>query len=188
VSRLPELAAKVDAFFARVAERHAADLECGSGCADCCHTRLTVTAVEADAIRAEVAAWPHARSAALAATVAAAAPDRCAALDAADRCAIYAARPLVCRSHGAPIRLHDPRGLPVVNTAPPFGGADGRGQAPTVVQVCPKNFTRGGPAAADADCILDQTTLSALLLAVDREATGGAPRIDLAALLRAIAV
>jgi uncharacterized protein len=169
VSRLPELTVKVDAFFARVSERHAADVECNSGCADCCHTRLTITGVEAEAITAEVAAWSPARRAALAATIAAAAPDRCAALDADDRCAIYAARPLVCRSHGAPIRMRDPRGLPVVET-------------------CFRNFTRGGPGAADADCVLDQTTLSALLLAVDREHAGGTspPRIDLATLLHAI--
>lgn len=178
MSRLPELTAKVDAFFARVSERHAADLECNSGCADCCVTRLTITGVEADAIRDELATWAPVRRAALAAMLAAetaaaatTAPTRCAALGPDDRCAIYVARPLVCRSHGAPIRMRDPRGLPVV-------------------EACARNFTarRGGPSDADADCILDQTTLSAMLLAVDREYAAGAvvERIDLAALLRAI--
>jgi DNA-binding transcriptional LysR family regulator len=66
VTRLAALSAKVDAFFARVALRHAADLQCATGCADCCHVRLTITAAEAAAIRALVAAWPPARRAALA--------------------------------------------------------------------------------------------------------------------------
>jgi Fe-S-cluster containining protein len=103
----------------------------------------------------------------LAGQAAAAPADRCAALDPAGRCAIYAARPLVCRSHGAPIRLRE-------NSLP-------------IVQACFRNFTRSGPAAADADCILDQETLSALLLAVDRDAGGDGSRYDLAELLRSAA-
>ena len=95
-------------------------------------------------------------------------PDRCAGLDAAGRCRIYPARPLVCRSHGVPIRL--------------------RGALP-VIQACHRNFTRIAP---DPDCVLDQATLSATLYAVDAaEAAeaGGDPtrRIDLAALLADLA-
>jgi hypothetical protein len=48
---------KVDGFFARVADRHGTDMQCGAGCSDCCHVRLTITRVEAAAIRAHVAAW-----------------------------------------------------------------------------------------------------------------------------------
>ncbi|MDB4954880.1 MAG: hypothetical protein JWO36_2449 [Myxococcales bacterium] len=162
MSRYPELAAKVDAFFSRVEVRHGADMQCRTGCSDCCHTRLTVTAVEAEAIRDEVASWPDDQRRALIAN-AAERVDVCAALDPAGRCLIYAARPIVCRSHGAPIRMHD-KSLPVV-------------------QACFRNFTQRGPAAADPDCILDQTTLSAMVLAVDRDAGGDGSRIDLAELL-----
>jgi hypothetical protein len=153
VSRLPELTAKVDAFFARVQERHGADMECGSGCSDCCHVRLTVTGVEAAAIRAlapRVTPNPD--------------PDRCAALDGANRCQIYAARPIVCRSHGAPIRMR-------VDSLP-------------VVQSCFRNFRGAEPAA---DCVVDQATLSALLLAVDRDAGGDGTRVDLAELIAELA-
>lgn len=149
MSRLPELEAKVDAFFARVATRHGDDMQCATGCSDCCHVRLTITEVEAAAIRrldARVVPNP--------------APDRCAALDASGRCQIYAARPIVCRSHGVPIRIRE-------------------GSLP-VVQSCHRNFTHTTP---DADCILDQTTLSATLLAID----GGAERVDLASLLAELA-
>ena len=167
MSRLGELTTKVEAFFARVEARHGDDMQCTTGCSDCCHVRLSVTSVEADAIRTELARWPGARRAALAAHARAAPADRCAALDAGGRCQIYAVRPVVCRSHGAPIRMRE-ASLPVV-------------------QACHRNFTRTTP---DADCILDQETLSALVLAVDHAAhgpggPGDRPRIDLATLLQA---
>jgi hypothetical protein len=163
MSRYPDLAAKVDAFFARVQARHGSEMQCNTGCHHCCHVRLSVTRVEADAIRAEVAGWPPERRRALAANAVAAPADRCGAL-ANGRCLIYGARPIVCRSHGAPIRMRDARSLPVV-------------------QACPDNFTAQGPGAADADCILDQTTLSTMVLAIDREAGNDGERIDLASVL-----
>lgn len=159
MSRLPELVAKVDGFFARVEGRHGDDMQCGSGCSDCCHVRLTITGVEAQAIRDEVAAWPAERRRALAD---AGPGDRCAALDTAGRCKIYAARPLVCRSHGVPVRIG---GLPVLPE-------------------CGHNFTHTAPAA---DCVLDQETLSAMLLLIDRAAGNDGRRFDLADLVAALA-
>jgi hypothetical protein len=124
----------------------------------CCHDRLTVTTVEADAIRAHVAAMSPAARAALASQMR---DDRCAALDDAGRCQIYDARPLVCRSHGVPIRTTAPGHLPVITS-------------------CSLNFTARGPAAADPDCVLDQATLSTILLALSPDGE----RHDLAELLR----
>jgi hypothetical protein len=49
-----------------------------------------------------------------------------------------------------------------------------------VIESCFRNF---GTTTPDPDCVLDQTTLSALTLAVDRDAGGDGSRIDLAALL-----
>jgi hypothetical protein len=54
MSRYPELAAKVDAFFARAAERHADEILCNTGCSHCCHVRLSVTSVVVKAFRDEV--------------------------------------------------------------------------------------------------------------------------------------
>lgn len=167
MSRLAELTGKVDGFFQRVAARHGADMQCATGCSDCCHVRLTITAVEAAAIRAHVAGMPRARRRLL---VDGAAADRCAALDPAGRCRIYDARPLVCRSHGVPIRMQ-------------------RGGLP-VIQNCHRNFHHTLP---DADCVLDQTTLSAILLAVDAAEAPQLPpgarpeRVELAALLTELA-
>ena len=156
VSRLAELTAKIDGFFARVEARHGDDMQCQTGCSDCCHVRLSITEVEAAAIRAYVATHPVTPTAR---------PDVCAALDAAGRCQIYEARPVVCRSHGVPIRLRE-GSLPVVRN-------------------CFRNFTQTQPAA---DCILDQETLSTLVLAVDRAAGHTGDRVDLANLLREVTV
>ncbi len=161
VSRLAELTAKIDGFFARVEARHGDDMQCQTGCSDCCHVRLSITTVEADAIRATTASWPAERRRALADT----GPDEhCAALDAAGRCKIYEARPVVCRSHGVPIRLRE-HSLPVV-------------------RACHRNFTH---TEAAPDCVLEQETLSTLVLAVDRAAGHDGSRIELATLLGEIA-
>jgi uncharacterized protein len=165
VSRYHELTAKVDGFFARVEGRHGGDMQCATGCSDCCHVRLTVTSAEAAQIRTLLGAMAPARRAELVPN--GAHPDRCAALSAAGRCQIYEARPFVCRTHGAPIRM-TPVSLPVI-------------ASPAVsIESCFRNFTSTTP---DPDCVLDQTTLSALTLAVDRAEGGDGSRIDLAELL-----
>jgi hypothetical protein len=169
-----ELCDKVDAFFARVEARHRDEVHCDRGCYDCCDVRLSVTGVEAAAVRAAWLELDEERRAAVRATWREGAT-ACAALDRQGRCAVYAGRPLVCRSHGVPVR---------------FGRRGERTGGPSlpIVDACVHNFTTAGPAAADPDCILDQTTLSAMLLVVDREdaaATGRDPggRYELAELL-----
>ena len=168
--RYRELCGRVDAFFARVKARHGADISCAAGCAGCCRGGLSVTAVEAGEIRAALGALPDEVRRRAAARASIDSLDRCAALEADGRCAVYAARPLVCRSHGLPVRMASEHGLPVVSA-------------------CELNFTARGPAAADPDCILDQTTLSLTLGAIARAhgaETGGDPgeRISIADLLR----
>ncbi len=173
LGRYGALAAKVDAFFDRVHAAHAAEMQCGSGCSDCCSVRLTVTLVEAATIAAALAAMPEEERRAIGARASssssAAGSERCAALDAGDRCSIYAARPLVCRSHGAPIRRRDPdRSLPVVDA-------------------CPRNFAAGFGDVPEADCF-DQETISTVLAGLDAalaDAVGAERgiRIDLGDLL-----
>lgn len=179
VERYLQLVAKVDGFFARVSGRHAGEMQCSSGCHDCCEVRLTVTGVEAEVVGRGVAELAPEERAELVArargavTGGARASGSCVALDSAGRCSIYAVRPLVCRSHGVPLRMAPdrPGGLPVVDA-------------------CSRNFTAlaGGPAGADGDCILDQGTLSTVLLAIDsaHARQAGRPpgqRFDLAEIL-----
>ena len=171
MSRLDEVTAKIDGFFARVESRHGDDMQCTTGCSDCCHVRLSITGVEAAAIMAAAATWPVERRAGLRAV---GPEDRCAALGPDGRCRIYEVRPVVCRSHGVPIRMRRP-GLPVIQDQP---------QPTDEIVACHRNFTHTDVAA---DCVLDQTTLSALVLAVDRASGSDGTRVDLAALLATLA-
>jgi hypothetical protein len=148
LERLRQLAAKVDAFFARVEARHEAAMECRSGCHDCCLPGLSCTGVEARALREALRGLPAEEQARLRARAAAPSADRCVLLDEQGRCVAYEARPMICRSHGVPVRVRGRRGLPVLDA-------------------CPRNFRDGGPEALPASDVLDQETLSTMLLAID---------------------
>lgn len=99
--RLPilELHAAVDREAGRLAELHAARLQCRRGCHDCCADELGVFEVEADRIRAAFGQ--------LLAEEAPHPPGACAFLDDAGACRVYAARPYVCRTQGLPLRWED---------------------------------------------------------------------------------
>ncbi|PTL80707.1 YkgJ family cysteine cluster protein [Vitiosangium sp. GDMCC 1.1324] len=147
--RYRELAAKVDTFFTRVQSRHGSAMQCKAGCTACCHVRLSVTALEASVIREGLAGLPEEERVRLAHRAKQGAPGACPALEADGRCAIYTWRPLVCRSHGVPIRHREPDGE-------------------TSVSACEKNFEAGaGLPDVSPDCVLDQTTLSTVLGALD---------------------
>jgi Fe-S-cluster containining protein len=111
------LIAKVEAFTQATFTRRRDDFACSAGCAACCHAWLSVSAVEADQVRAGLAALPPAARAdvrqrgqrELARAANEEQPPRCAMLGDDDRCAIYEARPLVCRTQGHALRY--PSGL-----------------------------------------------------------------------------
>ena len=152
-----QLEAKVDAFFARVHEAHADAMACGKGCFDCCSDRLSITLLEAATLARAIAAMPSSARASLSEHARRADSSVCAALADDGSCMVYAARPLICRSHGVPIRY----GRSVDDAS-----AD-KVRLP-VVTACFKNF--GGGTALDAlaaELILDQTTVSATLGALD---------------------
>ena len=97
------LLAKVDAFSAAAEAAQGPWLACRRGCDGCCRLRRTAWAVEVDALRAHVQTLPPARQAELAARradPAVAAGARCVFLDADGACAVYPARPVICRTHG----------------------------------------------------------------------------------------
>lgn len=178
-ARLAEIYARVDAFFDRVHARFpgADGVTCHEGCAGCCRRRFSVTSIEAEVIAEARDALPEARRAALADRARAGDPDVCPALDPDGRCAVYAARPLICRTHGLPIRF----------AAPP-GGAPRLPLAAPTLDACPLNFSGRDLAALPPDAVLDQTTLSTIVGALDAARAGerGTPRgerLDIAAIL-----
>ncbi len=176
--RLAELFARVDAFFERDAARFPGPggITCHAGCDDCCHRRFSVTAIEAEVITEAIAALPVEAREALARRARDADPAVCAALTEGGRCGIYAARPMICRTHGLPIRF-----------APSGTGAE-RPRSLPVVDACPRNFSGRDVSGLPGDAVLDQTTLSVVLGALDvaRALEIGRPRgerVDLAVLL-----
>jgi hypothetical protein len=178
--RLAELCARVDAFFDRVAARFPGEdgVTCRSGCSDCCRRRFSVTAVEAEVVAELLAALPAPDRAAIAAR--AREGDACPALEPDGRCAVYAARPLICRTHGLPIRFaaEGPGSPPGLRSAEP-SSAPGPRHLP-IVDACPRNFGGRDLAAIPGEHVLEQATLSTVLGALDaaRAAELGRSRRD----------
>ena len=102
------LLAKVDAFAERVQSGQGEWLACGSGCSQCCRLDRTAWAVELDHIRDFLKTLSADRLDGLRARLddsEVQAGKRCIFLDGDERCAIYPARPLICRTHGPAVRL-----------------------------------------------------------------------------------
>lgn len=137
------LVAKVDELCRRIAAQFGEELACREGCAGCCR-HLSLFPVEAAALVAALGSLPAARAAhirARARTATATSP--CPLLE-NERCLLYAARPVICRTHGFPI----------------LTGGEGERQ----IDFCPENF-RGVtslPAGAVIDLELLNTTLAAI--------------------------
>jgi hypothetical protein len=109
-SRYAELIARLDAFDVRVQAAQRTYLRCASGCDGCCRLRRTAFPVEVAAIRHALTTLPPERVEALRARRDAAdvkAGARCVFLEGDGRCAVYAARPVVCRTHGPAIRTSE---------------------------------------------------------------------------------
>lgn len=133
---------KVDLAVSAASTRAADALACKKGCDACCAAGLSVLPVESFAIQASGLAPPAAPK-----------PGMCAFLDASGACSVYAVRPLLCRTHGLPLRAtQDERArgaLTILND----------------VSVCALNFTKRPPRT---DEILDADKLLMLLVTVDR--------------------
>lgn len=150
------LLAKVDAKFSEIASRHPRSFRCGAGCHSCCKPGLTVSPIEAEAlrlflsdrpelverIRALEALDPHAGT-------------RCKLLDENGLCTIYEARPLVCRSHGAPLLVETRR------------------------DVCPLNFTDEPLAAIPGTDLINLETLNTILALINAQFSAAASRVKL---------
>jgi Fe-S-cluster containining protein len=149
-SRYGELIARLDAFDARVQAAQGLYLRCAAGCDACCRLRRTAFPVEVAAIRAHVDDLPPEERAVLRARRDAPdvrAGERCVFLGLDGRCAVYAVRPVVCRTHGPAIRTDD--GL----------------------SYCALNFTALAPEAVEtalpADAILNLELVNRMLVLID---------------------
>src|SRR4051794_27322245 len=117
---LDALVAKVEAFTRPAFERARDQMACRRGCDSCCLVWLTVDQVEAEQLRAALSAMPadaraqvRARGVReLAREAAQESGPRCAMLEEDGGCAVYSARPLVCRTQGHALR-YPPGFIPV---------------------------------------------------------------------------
>jgi uncharacterized protein len=139
------LVARVDAFFARVASAHPGQMQCRRGCFACCHPHLHLLPFEWARVRQAVAALDEAARAAIVARAHDAGARHCALLDPDGACSVWVARPMVCRSHGLPLRL------------------EGRRAA------CDLNFVGTLDDVPEGD-VLDQAQLSVIIGLLDRMA------------------
>ncbi|MDI3287016.1 YkgJ family cysteine cluster protein [Polyangium sp. 15x6] len=149
--RLHELFLKVDSFFAHAKSRCGEAITCAAGCDDCCRRRFSVTTIEAAEVQEALDRLPAEERQTIAARAADPAGTDCPALGEDGRCAVYEARPTICRTHGLPIRFTERTG----------------GRSLPVVDACPKNFAGQDLASLDPRAVLDQATLSTVLAALD---------------------
>lgn len=174
------LLARVDVTCAEIAGRRAADLECRKGCTQCCHVQLSLSPVEADSVRFGLAALDgetrervRARAAALPEDPADDTP--CVMLEDDGACAIYAARPLVCRTQGHGL-LYPKKTLPEKSVFATSSSGE--------ITWCPLNYTVGKPNSED---ILQAGVIDAVLAQVNLRAVGAEraqERVDMADLAR----
>lgn len=141
------LLAEIEDVFERIAARHRARIECRAGCSDCCRCRLSVAHVEAEYFAKGLAALPPSLRERLRRQ--ARDPDRemCPALGDDGNCQVYAWRPVICRSHGIPLRY--PARVPLAEKK--------------VIDVCDKNFVGVALHTLPEHDSLDQVALMARL-------------------------
>lgn len=149
---LQALHRKTDAFFAAVHSTHRARMRCGLGCASCCHRMPHVFPVEAWVIARELKRVPKEAAQRVLRTLqkvgAQEEVNPCPLLDRREHCQAYGLRPVICRSHGAPIKVP--------------------GRPASDFDVCPLNFAQPGMRGyVQPRDVLDIERLNEILAVVD---------------------
>ena len=144
---------RVDAFFDVVLQRREPEaMRCASGCDQCCHVELSLSAIEAMQVRDHLEANPEIADSLQSRQAVA---GRCRMLSERGQCDIYEARPLVCRSQGLPLLY--PHGIIPVEAI--MGrGLDKSGGSPGDITWCPLNFQNPSSAPIRSE-VLDAATI-----------------------------
>jgi Fe-S-cluster containining protein len=157
LARYRDLRGRVDEKFAEILARYQDSFRCRSGCHSCCKPSLTINRLEAAAVAEYLQSRPE-RVAELR-SLAAANPHkgkRCTFLGSDGACGIYEARPLVCRSHGAPIQYKDGT----------------KEDALRLRDVCGLNFAGADIGQLPADAVFNLDTLNTLLAVLSSQVFG----------------
>lgn len=152
-SHYQQLLGRVDDKFTEISSRHANAFTCKKGCFGCCKSGLTITNIEAQHIRQWLADRPLIKEKIEGLEVSQPhGEDYCGMLDEDGACTIYEVRPVVCRSHGAPILIPD---------------EDEQGTLDA--DVCPLNFQEIDLATLASSDWIRLDTLNTILATVDRD-------------------
>jgi Fe-S-cluster containining protein len=147
-----ELISRLDRLCENITSAYSAEIACRAGCSSCCR-HLNLFAVEAAVLAAAVAALPQKTLALLAARLDWPESGTCPLL-VDDCCAVYASRPVICRSHGMPLLLN----------------VDGERK----VDFCRDNFR--GVATLSGTAVIDLETVNQALAAINEQFTAAAGR------------
>jgi Fe-S-cluster containining protein len=140
-----QMQARVDALCRGIQDALSGQITCSEGCSSCC-TSISLFPVEAAALYAALEALPDTERAAVRRHVADHAEGERCPLLADHRCLLYAARPIICRTHGLPILY-----------------SEGNQRK---VDCCPLNLNEGEqPLSGSA--VIDLDRLNTLLVAVN---------------------
>lgn len=96
------LVARIDALCSDIAKNLAEQITCSAGCSSCC-TSITVFPVEAAAMREKLQSLPKQQEREILQHVLEHADGERCPLLLNQRCLLYEARPIICRTHGLPI-------------------------------------------------------------------------------------
>ena len=114
-------------FFEKVAQKYSSSMKCAEGCSKCCFTDISIFEVEASRIIQWFEAHSSADQNTLKTLWASPVMEGACSFLYNDRCSIYEARPIICRTQGAPLFI----------------------QAENVLDYCPLNFKEGDPPKED---------------------------------------
>ena len=106
------LRTRIDRFSASIHARYADRIACGPGCTDCCDAGLTLVMIEA-VVLGSALNIPEERIHLQAGQPPLFEEGRCAMLGSDELCSVYAERPLICRTHGLPLKYPQEDGFTV---------------------------------------------------------------------------
>ncbi len=138
------LVGKIDSLCSEVLTQCADSISCHKGCDSCCR-HFSVFWVEAVNLACYVANLPEKQAALLRSKAETLADQDVCPLLLDGACAVYAARPIICRTHGLPILT--------------------RSDTTQSVDFCPRNFTRVD--TIQGNLIIDLDTLNNTLVAIN---------------------
>lgn len=150
---------KTDGKSAEITTRYPDKINCGKGCHTCCIQGLSVNGLERESIRQYLTKRPDL----LQATEANVKENphggqRCSFLDRLGSCMIYEVRPVVCRSHGMPLKL-----------------APAKNAQKTIIEnldVCPLNFTDMDLIDIGSHYFINLETLNTILVLLNQQFDG----------------